>query len=74
MYLEYYGLRELPFNITPDPHFLFLSAKHQEALNHLLFGIRERKGFIELTGDVGAGKTTICRRLLELLGPPIKSR
>ena len=72
MYLEYYGLRELPFNITPDPHFLFLSAKHQEALNHLLFGIRERKGFIELTGDVGAGKTTICRRLLELLGPTYK--
>ena len=73
MYLAYYGLRELPFNITPDPHFLFLSGKHQEALNHLLFGIRERKGFIELTGDVGAGKTTICRRLLELLGPNYKT-
>ena len=72
MYLEYYGLRELPFNITPDPHFLFLSEKHQEELNHLLFGIRERKGFIELTGDVGAGKTTICRRLLELLGANYK--
>ena len=64
MYLEYFGLRELPFNITPDPRFLFLSGKHQEALNHLLFGIRERKGFIELTGEVGAGKTTICRRFL----------
>lgn len=73
MYLEYFGLRELPFNITPDPCFLFLSGKHQEALNHLLFGIRERKGFIELTGEVGAGKTTICRRFLELLGPTYKT-
>jgi general secretion pathway protein A len=67
--LDYYNLREPPFNITPDPRFLFLSAKHEEALNHLLFGIQERKGFIELTGEVGAGKTTICRALLEQLGP-----
>jgi general secretion pathway protein A len=73
VYLQYYELREPPFNITPDPRFLFLSAKHQEALNHLLFGIRERKGFIELTGEVGAGKTTICRRLLEELGPNYKT-
>ena len=69
MYLEFYGLRELPFNITPDPRFLFFSNKHQEAYNHLLYGIRERKGFIELTGEVGTGKTTICRKLLEDLGP-----
>ncbi len=73
MYLQYYQLRELPFNITPDPRFLFLSGKHQEALNHLLFGIRERKGFIELTGEVGAGKTTICRKLLEELGPKYRT-
>lgn len=73
MYLPYYRLRELPFNITPDPRFLFFSAKHQEAFNHLLFGIRERKGFITLTGEVGAGKTTVCRKLLEELGPNYKT-
>ena len=73
MYLQYYNLREAPFNITPDPRFLFFSAKHQEAFNHLLFGIRERKGFIELTGEVGAGKTTLCRKLLEELGPTYKT-
>jgi general secretion pathway protein A len=68
LYLDYYNLREEPFSITPDPRFLFFSAKHQEAFNHLLFGIHQRKGFIELTGEVGAGKTTICRKLLEELG------
>jgi general secretion pathway protein A len=69
VYLEYYGLKEPPFNITPNPRFLFFSAKHREAFNHLLFGIRERKGFVQLTGEVGAGKTTLCRALLEQLGP-----
>lgn len=73
MYLDYYNLREEPFNITPDPRFLFFSQKHQEAFNHLLFGIHQRKGFIELTGEVGAGKTTICRKLLEELGPTYKT-
>ena len=73
MYLSYYNLREAPFNITPDPRFLFFSTKHQEAFNHLLFGIHERKGFIELTGEVGAGKTTVCRKLLEELGPNYKT-
>lgn len=68
MYLEYYGLKEPPFNITPDPRFLFFSAKHREALNHLLYGLRERKGFVQLTGEVGAGKTTLCRAMLEQLG------
>jgi general secretion pathway protein A len=67
--LEYYGLKEPPFNITPNPRFLFYSAKHREAFNHLLYGIRERKGFVQLTGEVGAGKTTLCRALLEKLGP-----
>jgi general secretion pathway protein A len=69
VYLEYYGLKEPPFNITPNPRFLFFSAKHREAFNHLLYGIRERKGFVQLTGEVGAGKTTLCRALLEELGP-----
>lgn len=68
MYLEYYGLKEPPFNITPNPRFLFYSAKHREAFNHLLYGIRERKGFVQLTGEVGAGKTTLCRALLNELG------
>ena len=68
VYLDYYGLKEPPFNITPNPRFLFYSAKHREAFNHLLYGIRERKGFVQLTGEVGAGKTTLCRALLEQLG------
>ncbi len=63
-YLQFYGLTEAPFNITPNPRFLYLSGKHLEALNHLLYGIRERKGFVQLTGEVGAGKTTLCRALL----------
>jgi general secretion pathway protein A len=69
VYLEYYGLTEPPFSITPNPRFLFFSAKHREAFNHLLYGIRERKGFVQLTGEVGAGKTTLCRAMLEQLGP-----
>jgi general secretion pathway protein A len=73
VYLTYYQLREPPFNITPDPRFMFFSPKHQEAYNHLLFGIRERKGFIELTGEVGAGKTTVCRKLLDDVGPTCKT-
>lgn len=68
MYLEYYGLSEPPFSITPNPRFLYFSPKHREALNHLLYGIRERKGFVQLTGEVGAGKTTLCRAMLEQLG------
>ena len=69
VYLEYYGLKEPPFDLTPNPRFLFFSAKHREAFNHLLYGIRERKGFVQLTGEVGAGKTTLCRAMLEKLGP-----
>ncbi len=65
MYKEYYGLKEMPFNITPDPHFLFLSPSHQEAIQHLRYGIAEKKGFIVLTGEVGCGKTTLCRYLLD---------
>lgn len=67
MYLDYYGLSEPPFDITPNPRFLFYSAKHREAYNHLLYGVRERKGFVQLTGEVGAGKTTLCRAMLEQL-------
>jgi general secretion pathway protein A len=67
VYLEFYGLKQAPFDLTPNPRFLFHSRKHREALNHLLYGIRERKGFVQLTGEVGAGKTTLCRALLEQL-------
>jgi general secretion pathway protein A len=66
--LDYYGLKEPPFSLTPNPRFLFYSAKHREAFNHLLYGIRERKGFVQVTGEVGAGKTTVCRAMLEQLG------
>jgi len=68
MYQEFYGLSTQPFSITPDPRFLFLSRRHREAYEHLLFGITQRKGFIQITGEVGAGKTTLCRAVLEELG------
>jgi general secretion pathway protein A len=67
VYLEYYRLSQAPFDITPNPRFLFHSTKHREAFNHMLYGIRERKGFVQLTGEIGAGKTTLCRALLEQL-------
>jgi general secretion pathway protein A len=73
MYDAFYGFQEPPFNITPDPRFLFFSDRHREAFNHVLFGIRERKGFIQLTGEVGAGKTTVCRAILEELGPGVRT-
>ena len=68
IYNEFYGFAEQPFNITPDPRFLFYSQRHREALNHMLFGVEERKGFIQVTGEVGAGKTTLCRAFLQGLG------
>lgn len=67
MYLEFFGLDEFPFNITPDPRYLYFSARHLEAMDLLLYGIQQRKGFIELTGEVGCGKTTICRAVLSRL-------
>jgi general secretion pathway protein A len=64
MYLKFFGLNEKPFAITPDPRYLFLSERHAEALAHLLYGINEAGGFVQLTGEVGTGKTTIVRSLL----------
>lgn len=65
--MKFYGLNLPPFDLAPNPRFLFNSARHREAINHLLYGIRERKGFVQLTGEIGAGKTTLCRALLEQL-------
>lgn len=67
MYQKHFGLTERPFSIAPDPRFLYMSRQHREALAHLLYGIGEGGGFVQLTGEVGTGKTTICRCLLEQL-------
>lgn len=64
MYTSFFGLAEKPFSITPDPRYLFLSERHAEALAHLVYGITESGGFIQLTGEVGTGKTTVVRSLL----------
>ena len=65
MYAEFFGLRHEPFSIAPDPRYLFMSAQHREALAHLLYGLRGGGGFVLLTGEIGAGKTTVCRCFLE---------
>ena len=67
MYPKYFGLKEPSFSIAPDPHYLFLSDQHREALAHLLYGANESGGFVLLTGEVGTGKTTVCRAFLEQL-------
>lgn len=72
MYESFFNFRERPFNLTPDPKFLYLSGRHREALAHLLYGIRQRSGFILLTGEVGTGKTTLCRALLHSLDEDIE--
>ncbi|HEY2118819.1 MAG TPA: AAA family ATPase [Candidatus Acidoferrum sp.] len=67
MYKNFYGLKENPFNVNPDPRFLFLTKQIEEALTGLMYGIQTRKGFITLTGEVGTGKTTLINRLLDWL-------
>jgi general secretion pathway protein A len=67
MYLQYFGLHENPFSIPPDPHYLYLSRGHQEALAHLQYGLAEAGGFVQLTGEVGTGKTLLVRTLVERL-------
>lgn len=73
MYFEYYGFKVPPFAITSDPSFIFYSKRHQEAFDHLLYGIRNRVGFVEITGEIGCGKTTLCRALLNHLGEDTKT-
>ena len=73
MYLEYFKLSEKPFNVTSDPSFLYMSKRHKEAFTHLIYGIKERKGFIEITGEIGAGKTTLCRALINQLDQHTKA-
>ncbi|NIS72495.1 MAG: AAA family ATPase, partial [Proteobacteria bacterium] len=67
MYESFFGFREKPFTMTPDPRFLYLSRTHREGLAQLIYGVKERKGFVVLSGEVGTGKTTIVRALLERL-------
>jgi len=67
MYTSFFGLNEKPFSITPDPRYLYLSERHAEALAHLIYGVKESGGFIQLTGEVGTGKTTLVRSLLQQL-------
>lgn len=67
MYKAYFGLSELPFTIGPNPKYLYLSDQHREAMAHLLYGLSEQGGFILLTGEVGTGKTTLCRSVLQQL-------
>ena len=67
MYFKYYGFKEAPFNMTPNSRFFFESSKHTEALSTLIYAIEGRKGFVVITGDIGSGKTTVCRTLLNKL-------
>jgi len=73
MYFELYGLKKAPFNITSDPGIFFESSSHREALSALIYGIEEKKGIILITGEVGTGKTTLCKTLLRRLNPRIKT-
>lgn len=73
MYNDFYKLKESPFNITSDPDFFFSSSRHEEAFNHLAYGIGSRKGIIVITGEIGTGKTTLCRTLLNRLDKSVKT-
>ncbi len=72
MYTDFYGLKERPFALLPDPRYLFLSESHREALAHLLYGIEAGEGFIQVVGQVGTGKTTLCRTLLGRIGSDVE--
>jgi len=73
MYCKFYQLSERPFNVTSDPVFFYSSQRHREALAHLSFGVNQRKGIIAITGEIGTGKTTLCRFFLDQLGQSVKT-
>jgi general secretion pathway protein A len=73
LYQKFYGLKQKPFNLTPDPQFLYMSESHRTAIESLLYGIYQREGFMLIAGDIGTGKTTICRALLERLDPQVST-
>ena len=73
MYTEHFGLTEAPFSIAPNPQYLFMSRRHRDALAHLLYGVQSEGGFVLLTGEVGTGKTTLCRCLLEQIPNDVKT-
>lgn len=73
MYCQFYGLKEKPFNVTSDPSFFFFSHKHREAFSHLFYGVTQRKGILVITGEIGTGKTTLCRFFLNQLGDNVKT-
>jgi general secretion pathway protein A len=72
VYLDFYGLKKRPFDMTPDPAFFFPSQKHTEALSSLIYAVSEKRGFVVITGEIGSGKTTVCRTLLQKLDPAAK--
>jgi general secretion pathway protein A len=73
MYAAYFGLKENPFSLSPEPRYLFLSEQHRDALNCLIYGIKEKKGFVLISGGIGTGKTTICRSLLGSLDDSVET-
>ncbi|MDD5552771.1 MAG: AAA family ATPase [Candidatus Omnitrophica bacterium] len=73
MYCKFYGFKERPFNVTSDPAFFFLSRQHKEALSHLTYGTAQRKGILAVTGEIGTGKTTLCRFFLNRLPKNVKT-
>jgi general secretion pathway protein A len=73
MYADYFGLKENPFSLSPEPRYLFLSEQHRDALNCLIYGIKEKKGFVLISGGIGLGKTTICRSLLASMDDSVET-
>lgn len=73
MYESHFGFHESPFHVTPDPRYLYMSPHHLDAINHIIYGISERKGFIVVTGGIGTGKTTLCRHLLSMFNNSVET-